>query len=82
MSWRGRITVECDSEHCRAETIFNADDLDGSDVTDRLLEEGWQRNDGLDTCPQCLEELAAGREKGEDDGREYGHPGDALRGLE
>jgi hypothetical protein len=36
-------------------------------------------DDGELHCPQCCED---GREKGDDDGAEYGHPGDRLRGIE
>lgn len=51
----------------------------------------------VDDCPACGAELHPnerecvvcgwaptfdGREKGDDDGREYGHPGDRLKGWE
>lgn len=60
MSWRGRITVECDTEDCYSEVVYNHDDLDGCEVEDRLFEDGWQRQawipgrPALDVCAACV----------------------------
>lgn len=78
--WRGEITVECDNDECSAEVVYRYDDLDNCTINDRLAEDGWQdRKSGkvwLWFCPDCVEEQE--REKGDDDGKEYGHPADAL----
>jgi hypothetical protein len=82
MSIRGSVVLECDSTGCHAEQVIGdlemADDLvalprGGVEVTVYAPE--WVLDDdGLLHCPQCCEE---GREKGDDDGVEYGHPADA-----
>jgi hypothetical protein len=80
MSVRGKVTIECDSKGCRAEQVIEADEQDlvglrrgGIELT--LFAADWVLDDdNLLRCPQCCEE---GRERDEDDGKTYGHPGDA-----
>jgi hypothetical protein len=79
MSIRGTVTLECDSPKCHAELVIDAEDANLCGETGSLLIEliaaEWVLDDnGLLHCPQCCEE---GRERGEDDGKEYGHPADA-----
>jgi hypothetical protein len=79
MSIRGTVTLECDTKGCHAETVIMPETgdclyCDGS-LKVQLSATDWQLDcEGNLHCPQCCEE---GRERGEDDGREYGHPADA-----
>ncbi len=84
MSIRGRVTFECDSKGCHAELVIDTEDADLTTGTHApkaiFVASGWVLDDDGDLhCGACVEE---GREPDEDDGREYGHPGDRLRGIE
>jgi hypothetical protein len=84
MSVRGTVTLECDSKGCHAELVIDAEEIsidnDESGLAMALSAHGWRMDDDCDIhCPACCEE---GREKNEDDGQEYGHPGDRLAGRE
>jgi hypothetical protein len=80
MSIRGRVTFECDTKGCHAEYVIDAEDADLAEGGHSSVRAGFYAgdwvldDDGLLHCPQCCEE---GRERGDDDGREYGHPADA-----
>ncbi len=81
MSIRGRIVLECSDKGCYAEEVIDAEDLAperskrGTGVNVIAHADGWVVDeDGEVHCPACCEE---GRERGDDDGREYGHPRDA-----
>ncbi len=83
MSTYGKMVFECDRDGCHAEhvVIVNGDfniQRDGLDIT--VSASGWRADDDGMVCPQCADENP--REKGDDDGREYGHPGDRLAGRE
>jgi hypothetical protein len=80
MSRRGEITVECDSDDCYAEVIYRPENLD-EPVHDLLTADGWVRKDGKDYCVECVRPENP-RERGDDDGVEYGHPGDRLKGID
>lgn len=86
MSRWGEIVVECDNPYCDACESFGPDGFgphqNGGEINTVLVFKGWRVNtDGKDVCPQCQEESNQ-REKGDDDGVEYGHPGDRLAGRE
>ena len=87
MAIRGTVTLECDTKGCHGELVLgdlDADTLEAIDphgITVEFFADSWQQDeDGNLHCPQCCEENP--REKGDDDGREYGHPGDRLAGRE
>ena len=78
MSIRGTVTFDCDS--CHGEQVFDSDEMNDyleqrrTGLALDLHAHGWTMDDeGLLHCPQCCDE---GREKGDDDGVEYGHPSD------
>ncbi len=84
MSIMGRVMLECDTKGCHGCEVIEAEDFDGSDIKRRLTVTasfaGWTLDDDGDIhCPMCGED---GRERGDDDGREYADPGDRLRGIE
>ena len=85
MSRRGEITVECDSDDCYAEAIYRPENLD-EPISDVLEADGWTRYHDQDICPQCIKEHGdpnrPERERDEDDGQTYGHPGDHLKGID
>lgn len=87
MSLRGSITLECDQKGCHAELVIGdlelqIDVMKNGDLVIEGFADGWREDDhGLLWCPDCAAEKNP-REKGDDDGREYGHPADALAGME
>ncbi len=79
MSIRGSVTLECDSKGCHAEEVIAAEDFNLADkwiyIDVSAAFNGWRvDDDGNIHCPQCCDE---GRERGDDDGREYADPRDA-----
>jgi hypothetical protein len=80
MSRRGEICVECDSPDCYAEVIYQPSSIE-DDLACLLFQDGWRRKDERDYCPECAKEENP-RERGDDDGVEYGHPSDHRKGLE
>lgn len=47
-----------------------------------LCEKRYSEMEEAEVCERSHEQPSRERERFEDDGREYGHPGDFLRGLE
>ena len=86
MGIRGTVTLECDTKGCHAEYVMEAETTDVDNkrygVVVRLPTTGWRFDDEQELfyCPDCCRRDE--REKGDDDGREYGHPGDRLAGRE
>jgi hypothetical protein len=76
MSVWGEILIECDSKDCRAQHAVTGDDAFRVAGREYAEDEGWIEVDGRHVCPQCQAE-ANPRERGDDDGVEYGHPDEA-----
>jgi hypothetical protein len=82
MAIRGSVVLECDSKGCHAETVIGDLEFDITPQKRGGLEistfaDGWVEDEhGELHCPQCCEENP--RQKGDDDGVEYGHPRDEM----
>ncbi len=61
---RGTVTVECDSQKCHAEVVYEAAALSDNELSDMLSDDGWERSrDGKDACPDCVRERNGQRER-------------------
>ena len=81
MGIRGTVTYACDTKGCRVELVMSADDADlmegRSSVKAQFVATEWVLDENGDLhCAACC---AEGREKGDDDGREYADPRDEDR---
>ena len=78
MSIMGRVMLECDTKGCHGGEGIEAEDFSTAEgLTVTASFSGWvMDDDGEIHCPMCC---ADGRERGDDDGVEYGHPEEELR---